>query len=60
MDYFRGVSTGPATPLVLSVTTVRDRANIGLSYRSTVFTPEEIEQVKDRFLDQLERIKESA
>jgi hypothetical protein len=60
MDYFRGVSTGPATPLVLSVTTVRDRANIGLSYRSTVFTPEDIENVKGRFVNQLERVKESA
>jgi hypothetical protein len=60
MDYFRGVSTGPATPLVLSVTTVRDRANIGLSYRSTVFAPEEIEKLKCRFLDHLEQLKESA
>jgi hypothetical protein len=58
MDYFRGVSTGPATPLVFSVTTVRDRMNIGLSYRSTVFSKEIIQELKDRFTDHLEQLKE--
>ena len=58
MDYFRGVSTGPATPLVFSVTTVRDRMNIGLSYRSTVFSKEIIQELKDRFTDYLEQLKE--
>lgn len=42
-DYLRGVSTGPATPLVLSVTTVGDRMNVGISYRTSVFTPERID-----------------
>jgi hypothetical protein len=54
MDYVRGVSTGPVTPLVFSVTTVGDRANVGLSYRSTVFSPGEIEQVKAGFIQHLE------
>ena len=49
IDYFRAVSTGPATPLVLSVTTVRDVVNIGLTYRSTVFSAAEIEQLKTNF-----------
>jgi len=49
IDYFRAVSTGPATPLVLSVTTVRDVVNIGLTYRSTVFSAAEIEQLKTDF-----------
>ena len=60
LDYFRGVSTGPVTPLVLSVTTVRDRANIGLSYRSAAYSPEDVEGVKDRFLDELARLKKHA
>ncbi len=60
MDYFRGVSTGPATPLVLSVTTVGDRANVGLSYRATVFTPREIEQVRGNFMQDLEQLREVA
>ena len=60
LDYFRGVSTGPATPLVLSVTTVRDRANIGLSYRSAVYSPEAVEGVKSRFQDELAHLKDPA
>src|SRR4029077_10803342 len=57
LDYFRGVSTGPATPLVLSVTTIHDRANIGLSYRSAVYSPEDMEGFTGRFLDELARLK---
>lgn len=58
MDYFRGVSTGPVTPLVFSVTTFGDHANIGLSYRRTVFSPEDIEGVKCNFLEQLDKLAE--
>lgn len=60
LDYFRGVSTGPATPLVLSVTTVRDRANIGLSYRTTVFSPDDIAKLKEQFMSQLEETRRNA
>jgi hypothetical protein len=59
LDYFRGVSTGPATPLVLSVTTVRHHANIGLSYRSTVYSPEDVEGFKGRFLHELAQLKDN-
>lgn len=51
VEYFRAVSTGPVTPLVLSVTTMRDVANVGLTYRTTVFTASQIEEIKHRFLD---------
>jgi hypothetical protein len=50
MDYIRGVSTGPVTPLVFSVTTVGDRANIGLVYRRAVFSDAQVEQMKRDFL----------
>ena len=53
LDYFRGVSTGPVTPLVLSVTTIGDRANIGLSYRSTVFSASDIEILERHFMNHL-------
>ena len=53
VDYFRAVSTGPVTPLVLSITSIGQVANIGLTYRSTVFGPPEIERVKASFLDPL-------
>jgi hypothetical protein len=50
VNYIRAVSTGPATPLVMSITTVRDIVNIGVSYRSTVFTTTDMEFIKSRFL----------
>ena len=60
LDYFRGVSTGPITPLVFSVTTVGDHANVGLSYRATAFSPEEIEGVKSHFMQHVDQLQEVA
>jgi hypothetical protein len=57
LDYLRGVSTGPATPLVFSVTTVGDHANVALSYRSTVFSPQDIESVKNCFMQHLDQLR---
>jgi len=51
LDYLRAVSTGPVTPLVLSVTTVGERVNVALSYRSTVFSDPEIGQVQRRLVE---------
>jgi hypothetical protein len=56
LDYLRAVSTGPVTPLVLSVTTVGERVNGGLSYRSTVFSAAEIGQVQSRLVDGVARL----
>jgi hypothetical protein len=53
VDYFRAVATGPVTPLVVSITSVGRVANIGLTYRPTVFGPPEIERIKASFLDPL-------
>lgn len=50
VDYFRAVSTGPVTPLVLSITTVRETANVGFTYRTTVFSALMIEDLKRNFL----------
>ena len=60
VDYFRGVSTGPVTPLVLSVTTVRDVVNLGLTFRATTFTDAGIQQVKKHFLKILEQLNPRA
>jgi hypothetical protein len=51
VDYFRAVCTGPVTPLVASISTVGRKANVSLTYRSTVFTEADIERVKGCFLD---------
>lgn len=53
VDYFRAVSTGPATPLVASITTIGPVANIGLTYRPTVFGASDIEHIKTSFLHPL-------
>ncbi|HEY5232156.1 MAG TPA: condensation domain-containing protein [Verrucomicrobiae bacterium] len=49
-DYFRAVSTGPAVPFVLSVTTFNDVVNIGVSFRTSIFSAAEIERIKAGFL----------
>ncbi len=48
-DYFRAVSTGPATPLVFSITTAGDRLNVGLSFRTAVFSKSDVERVQEVF-----------
>ncbi len=60
LDYLRAVSTGPATPLVLSVTTVADHVNVGLTYRQTVFAAAEMEQVRSYILDLRQHLKGQA
>ncbi len=50
LDYLRSVSTGPVTPLVLSVTTVGDGVNLAMSYRTSVFPRAEISAVRERFV----------
>jgi len=59
LDYFRGVSTGPVTPLALSVTTVGSRVNFGVSYRTAVFLKEDIEKLERRFWEQIEQTREA-
>ena len=57
IDYFRAVSTGPVTPLVLSLTTVRDCLNVGLTFRSTVFSAPQIDGIKRDFLDAVSHLE---
>ncbi len=48
-DYLRAVSTGPVTPLVLSVTSFGNGVNVSMSYRTSVFSRVEISTVRERF-----------
>lgn len=50
-DYLRAVSTGPVTPLVLSVTTVGENVNIGLTFRRTVFSAEDILGIQTQLIE---------
>jgi hypothetical protein len=47
-DYFRAVSTGPITPLVLSATTFGRGMTLALSYRSAVFTTAQVDELQGR------------
>lgn len=49
VDYFRAVSTGPATPIVFSLTTVKGVLNAGVSFRKTVFSETDIEKIISDF-----------
>ena len=59
-DYFRAVSTGPVTPLVLSVTTVGDHANIGLTYRTSVFSEADIASLQNFFCNAAQHLEARA
>ncbi len=56
IDYLRAVSPGPTIPFVLSFTTVREAVNISLTFRSSFFSPRQIEKIKTRFLDTIDGI----
>ena len=59
-DYLRSVSTGPVTPLVLSVTTFGRHVNLTMSYRTSVFSRAEISAVRQRFVAAVSGLEASA
>jgi hypothetical protein len=59
-DYFRAVSTGPVTPLVLSVSTVGDHANLGVTYRTAIFSETAIGQIKSSLIASAVELHRSA
>ena len=56
LDFSRAVSCGPALPLVVSPTTIHNRMNIAVSYRTTGFSQAKIEGVMESFVGQLESL----
>jgi hypothetical protein len=54
-EYFRGASTGPILPLVLSPTTLGEQLNVGVSYRTAGFSSRKIADVMGLFMEQIER-----
>lgn len=57
LDYFRAVSTGPITPLVMSITTARDAVNIGLSYKPSIIPAAVVEEMKACFVSRVQGMK---
>ena len=60
LDFSRTVSCGPALPLVVSPTTLGDRMNVAVSYRTTGFSQRKIEEIMASFLGQLESLADRA
>ena len=56
LDFSRAVSNGPALPLVVSPTTIRDQLNVGVSYRTTGFSQSKIDGIMQSFVRQLETL----
>ena len=48
------------TPLVLSVTTIGDRVNMGVSYRVSAFSKKDVKDLECRFRESLEEIRRVA
>lgn len=57
VDCLRAVSTGPVTPLVLSITTSNGGANLGLSYRTAFFSQAQVEEIRNCFLGAIGQLR---
>jgi hypothetical protein len=55
-DYWRAVSTGPVTPLVLSVTTFDEHLTIGMSYRTTLLSPDEARRFDEALAQHIQQV----
>ena len=54
--YVRGVPTGPASPLVVAVTTARDQLVAGISYRTSAYTADAIDRIRDDIVRRIEAL----
>ena len=50
LDYLRAVPTGPLCPMVFAVTTVRDMAHVGVSFRTSAFSRAAVAEVTAAFV----------
>jgi hypothetical protein len=50
LHYLRAVSTGPASPIVVAPASVGDCLHIGVTYRTSAFTRDDIDRVNERLL----------
>jgi hypothetical protein len=49
LDYIRISPTGPLLPLVFTLTTIRDRLTLCMTYRTTSFTDEQARELGEDF-----------
>jgi hypothetical protein len=55
--YVRGVPTGPASPLVVAVTTTADRLFAGISYRTSAYTPDNVNAIRDDMIQRIQKLQ---
>ena len=55
-EYRRAVSTGPASPLVVAATTAGGTLHLGLSYRTTAFTGDDLAAIMAHIRDNIARL----
>ena len=55
--YIRGVPTGPASPLVVAVTTTTDQLFAGISYRTSAYTPEDVDRIRDDIIQRIDKLR---
>ena len=53
LDYFRVSPVGPLAPLLFTLTTIRDRLSLSVTYRTTAFSRAESEQLALNLRDRL-------
>jgi hypothetical protein len=50
LHYLRAVSTGPAAPIIVAPASVGEGLSIGVTYRTSAFTREDIERINERLM----------
>jgi len=50
LHYLRAVSTGPIAPIVVAPASVGDGLHIGVTYRTSAFTRQDIERINERLM----------
>ena len=57
LDYLRVSPVGPLVPLVFTLTTIRDRLSLCVSYRTTAFSQNRAERIAANFMERLQCLK---
>jgi NRPS condensation-like uncharacterized protein len=55
LDYFRISPVGPLVPLVFTLTTIRDRLSLCVTYRTTAFSQNQAEGIATELMERLQR-----
>ena len=53
LDYFRVSPAGPLLPLVFTLTTIRSRLTLGVTYRTTAFSKKEAQRIATELIERL-------